>query len=160
MAQTTPLQEGQPAPDFRGVTTEGQDVSLADYRGQWLILYFYPKDDTPGCTKEACSFRDHYSTLTGTNAAVLGVSLDSAESHQKFTRKFGLPFNLLADTDATVSTAYGVYGEKSNYGKTYMGIIRTTFLIDPQGVIRTIFRKVDVDNHATELLAAIKEAGG
>ncbi len=159
MAKTT-LQAGQPAPAFSGVTTDGQTVHLADYRGKWLILYFYPKDDTPGCTKEACSFRDQYSALTGINAEVLGVSLDSPESHQRFTKKFGLPFSLLADTGAVVSTAYGVYGEKKNYGKTYLGIMRTTFLIDPQGVIRKIFRKVDVEHHATELLAAIKDAGG
>lgn len=156
----TTVQEGQPAPAFTGVTTDGNTVSLADYRGKWLILYFYPKDDTPGCTKEACSFRDAYSELTGSNAEVLGVSLDSAQSHDKFTRKFGLPFQLLADTGTEVSTTYGVYGEKSRYGRTYMGITRTTFLIDPQGVIRKIFRKVDVENHAVDLLAAIGEAGG
>ena len=157
---STPLQEGQPAPAFSSVTTDGGTVSLADYRGKWLILYFYPKDDTPGCTKEACSFRDLYSELTGRNAEVLGVSLDSPESHQHFTRKFGLPFTLLADAEAAVATAYGVYGEKKNYGRTYMGIIRTTFLIDSQGVIRKIFRKVDVEHHAADLLAAIEEAGG
>ncbi|MHB9023388.1 MAG: thioredoxin-dependent thiol peroxidase [Armatimonadota bacterium] len=146
---------GQPAPEFTAVTESGQTISLADYRGKWIILYFYPKDNTPGCTKEACSLRDSHQALSDANAVVLGVSMDTARSHQGFITKFGLPFTLIADTDGTVSTLYGVYGEKSLYGRTFLGIKRTTFLIDPAGIIRKVFTKVDVSHHGDEVLAAI-----
>ncbi len=154
MTQTMPA-EGQPAPDFTAVTESGKQVKLSDFKGKFVVLYFYPKDNTPGCTKEACSLRDSRQAISDANAVVLGVSLDTPESHQQFIDKFGLPFTLLADTDAAVSTQYGVYGEKTRCGKTTLGITRTTFIIDPQGIIRKVFTKVDVDNHAQEVLEAI-----
>jgi peroxiredoxin Q/BCP len=124
-------------------------------RGHAIVLYFYPKDDTPGCTKEACSFRDVYHELQKRGVAVLGVSTDSVESHKKFADKYGLPFPLLADTDASVSKLYGVYGEKTMYGKKYMGINRETFLIDKDGVVHKIWHKVRPEEHADEVLQAI-----
>lgn len=152
----TQLQEGMPAPDFTALTDAGVPVSLAEFRGKWVVLYFYPKDNTPGCTKEACSLRDNYAAISDANAVVLGVSTDTTASHQKFITKFGLPFTLIADTDAAVSTLYGVYGEKSRYGRTFMGITRTTFVIDPAGIIRKIFTKVNVEAHGEEVLAVIR----
>jgi thioredoxin-dependent peroxiredoxin len=152
---STMPQVGQAAPDFTALNELGQPISLADYRGQWVVLYFYPKDNTPGCTKEACSLRDMYAAISDANAVVLGVSMDSAASHQGFQRKFGLPFTLIADTDKAVSTLYGVFGEKTNYGKTFFGIHRTTFIINPEGVITQVFTKVDVARHGDEVLAAI-----
>jgi len=154
MTQTMPA-EGQSAPDFTAVTESGKQITLSDYRGKFVVLYFYPKDDTPGCTKEACSLRDNTQAISDANAVVLGVSLDSAASHQKFITKFGLPFTLLADTDAAVSTLYGVYGEKTRCGKTTLGITRTTFVIDPKGLISKVFTKVDVENHGKGVLAVI-----
>ena len=147
---------GQPAPDFTAVTDAGEQIKLSDYRGNWIVLYFYPKDDTPGCTKEACSLRDHIAAIQDVNAVVLGVSLDSPESHQQFIAKFGLPFTLIADTDAFVSKLYGVYGEKVREGRTVTGITRTTFLINPEGNIAKVFTKVDVEHHGEEVLAAIR----
>jgi thioredoxin-dependent peroxiredoxin len=153
---STMPQQGQPAPEFTALDENGQTVALKDYRGRWVVLYFYPKDNTPGCTKEACSLRDMYGAISDANAVVLGVSMDSAASHQGFMRKFGLPFTLIADTDKAVSTLYGVFGEKMNYGKTFMGIHRTTFIINPEGIITKVFTKVDVENHGAEVLAALK----
>ncbi|HOF87474.1 MAG TPA: thioredoxin-dependent thiol peroxidase [Armatimonadota bacterium] len=155
MADTMP-QAGQPAPEFTAVTETGEQISLSDYRGKWVVLYFYPRDNTPGCTMEACSLRDSHAALTGADAVVLGVSTDSAAAHQRFITKFGLPFTLIADTDTAVSTRYGVYGEKSLYGKSFLGITRTTFIIDPDGIIRTVFTKVNVSRHGEEVLAAIQ----
>jgi thioredoxin-dependent peroxiredoxin len=149
--------EGQAAPEFSAVAESGKTINLTDYRGKWVVLYFYPKDNTPGCTKEACSLRDSHALLNNLNAKVLGVSLDSPSSHLKFIEKFGLPFTLIADTDAAVSTLYGVYGEKVRCGKTTIGINRTTFVIDPAGVIRKVFTKVDVDKHGDEVIAVIKK---
>jgi peroxiredoxin Q/BCP len=120
------------------------------------VIYFYPKDDTPGCTKEACGFRDEYSTLQEAGAALLGVSPDDEESHRKFAAKFNLPFQLLADPGARIATDYGVWKEKSNYGRTYMGVERTTFILDAEGVIRKIFPRVKVDGHVSQVLEAIK----
>jgi thioredoxin-dependent peroxiredoxin len=148
------LKEGDIAPDFTTRDANGNTVKLSDFRGQRVVLYFYPKDDTPGCTKQACSLRDSYSKFEEQNIKVLGVSLDDEASHQKFVAKYSLPFTLLADIDNSVSTAYGVYGEKQNFGKTYMGITRTTFLIDEDGKIKKIFKKVNVDEHADEVLNA------
>ncbi|MHB9134012.1 MAG: thioredoxin-dependent thiol peroxidase [Armatimonadota bacterium] len=148
-------QEGQPAPDFTAMTENEQVVSLSDFHGKWVALYFYPKDNTPGCTKEACSLRDSYPAINDANAVVLGVSLDPPKSHQKFIEKFGLPFTLIADTDAAVSTRYGVYGEKTRCGRTTVGITRATFVIDPTGIIRKVFTKVDVEKHGDEVLAVI-----
>jgi thioredoxin-dependent peroxiredoxin len=148
------LQAGEDAPDFSVKDQIGEEIKLSDYRGQKIVLYFYPKDDTPGCTKEACSFRDAKDVYAEHKIKVFGVSLDDEKSHRKFIAKYDLPFTLLADTEKEVSNAYGVYGEKKNYGKTYMGINRTTFLIDEDGKIVKVFKKVDVANHAAEVLEA------
>jgi peroxiredoxin Q/BCP len=155
MSQTTP-QTDQPAPDFTAVDQVGNTVKLSDYRGKWVVLYFYPRDNTPGCTREACSLRDSAPVLAEANAVVLGVSTDPPESHRKFIEKFSLPFTLIADTDTAVSTLYGVYGEKERDGKKSMGIMRTTFVIDPEGTIRKVFARVDVEKHGEEVLAAIR----
>jgi thioredoxin-dependent peroxiredoxin len=148
------INEGDAAPDFEARDAEGNTVKLSDLRGQKVALYFYPKDDTPGCTKQACSLRDGYSALEGRGIKVLGVSLDDEESHQKFAAKYDLPFTLLADTDHAVADAYGVYGEKEFAGKKYMGVSRKTFLIDEQGQIKKVFDKVNVEQHADEVLEA------
>lgn len=150
------LQVGDVAPDFTAVTDSGATVSLGDYRGKRVVLYFYPKDDTPGCTTQACGFRDNYPVIEEKNAVVLGVSPDSAKSHQKFKTKFDLPFTLLVDEDHAIAEAYGAWAEKSMYGKKYMGIERSTFLIDAKGVLRQEWRKVKVDGHAEEVLAAAR----
>ena len=154
---TTKLKEGEKAPDFAVPDGEGNVVRLKDLRGKKVVLYFYPKDDTPGCTKEACSFRDADDVYRSKGIRVLGVSTDDEKSHQKFISKFQLPFDLLADTDKRIVEAYGVWGEKSIYGKKYMGTNRKTFLIDEQGKIAKIFDKVDVAAHADEVLEAFGE---
>jgi len=148
------LQAGDTAPDFNVRDGAGNEVKLSDFRGQNVVLYFYPKDDTPGCTKEACSFRDAHDVYQAQGIKVLGVSLDDEASHQAFAAKFKLPFTLLADTDHKVAELYGVYGEKSFAGKNYMGVTRKTFLIDKAGKIKHIFDKVNVEQHADEVLAA------
>jgi peroxiredoxin Q/BCP len=150
------LNEGDVAPDFTARDEKGNEVKLSDLRGRRVALYFYPKDDTPGCTKQACSLRDSYADLTDKNIRVLGVSLDDEESHQKFIGKFNLPFTLLADTDRKLSESYGVYGEKNMYGKKYMGISRTTFLIDEVGKIKKIINKPNVEEHADEVIKAFE----
>lgn len=134
----------------------GTAVRLKDFKGKPVVLYFYPKDDTPGCTKEACDFRDAEAAVRKTGAVILGVSLDGETAHQKFIAKYKLPFSLLCDEDAKVSKAYEVYKEKSMYGRKYWGIERSTFVIDGAGVIAAVFRKVKVDGHAKEVLAALK----
>ncbi len=151
------LKEGDEAPDFTTKNQNGEDVKLADLRGKRVVLYFYPKDDTPGCTKEACSLRDSFDIFEEKGIKIFGVSTDSEKSHQKFISKYSLPFNLLADTEKELVNAYGVWGEKMNYGKKYMGINRTTFLIDEDGKIAKIFKKVKVDEHADEVLQAFGE---
>lgn len=148
--------EGQPAPDFALPTADGNIIRLSDLRGKKVVLYFYPKDDTPGCTKEACSFRDNLGALQGMGVVVLGVSPDSVASHQKFAQKHGLTFPLLADEGAQVATAYGVWKEKQQYGRRYMGIERTTFIIDEEGIVRRVFPKVKVDGHVEEVMEAIR----
>jgi peroxiredoxin Q/BCP len=148
------LKEGDKAPDFTVTDGEGKTVRLKDLRGKKVVLYFYPKDDTPGCTKEACAFRDSYSKFRKRGIEVLGVSLDSEKSHQKFSRKYDLPFRLLADTDRAVSESYGTYGEKKFMGRTYMGNHRMTFLIDEKGKIKKIYSKVKPEEHADEVLDA------
>jgi thioredoxin-dependent peroxiredoxin len=150
------LKEGDTAPDFATRDERGQPVNLSDLRGQRVVLYFYPKDDTPGCTKEACSFRDQFQDYKDAGIKVLGVSLDDEESHQAFISKYNLPFTLLSDTDHAVSDAYGVYGEQSWGGKTFMGVSRKTFLIDEQGKIKKIFDKVNVEQHADEVMKAFE----
>ena len=151
------LKEGDKAPDFTAMDQDGREVKLDDFAGKRVVLYFYPKDDTPGCTKEACSFRDADDVFNSKGIKVLGVSTDDEKSHQKFISKFQLPFDLLADIDKKIVNDYGVWGEKSMYGKKYMGTNRKTFLIDGDGTIVKIFEKVDVANHADEVLAAFGE---
>ena len=147
-----PLQPGQPLPDFRAADQHGHVHTKADFSGRKLVLYFYPKDDTPGCTAQACNLRDHYTQLLGQGYAVLGVSADSGASHLKFAEKYSLPFPLLADTDHHMAEAFGVWQEKKNYGKTYMGIVRTTFVADENGLITDIIRKVDTQHHTDQIL--------
>lgn len=149
------LKVGGKAPDFSLKNESGKPVSLKGLRGKPVVLYFYPKDDTPGCTKEACGFRDSMAALRKTGAVVLGVSLDNEAAHQKFIAKYDLPFSLLVDDDITLSKAYGVYVQKSMYGKKYWGIERSTFVIDPEGKLSSIFRKVKVDSHVEEVLTAL-----
>jgi len=147
------LKVGDPAPDFRLPSTEGREIALKEFRGKKnVVLYFYPKDDTPGCTKEACSFRDERPKFDKKDAVILGVSFDDLESHKKFAGKYKLPFPLLSDADKKLAEAYGVYKEKSMYGRTYMGIERSTFVIDKDGTIARIYRKVKVDGHSDEIL--------
>ena len=148
------LNEGDAAPNFTAKDQYGNDVNLADFSGKKVVLYFYPKDDTPGCTKEACSFRDANDIYAEKGIKVIGVSTDSEKSHQKFISKYSLPFTLLADTEKKVVNDYGVYAEKSLYGRKYMGVNRTTFLIDENGKIVKIFKKVNVSEHAQEVLTA------
>ena len=151
------LEAGQQAPDFELQDQEGKTHRLKDYAGKYVVLYFYPRDDTPGCTKEACSFRDADDIYKKKDITVLGVSTDDEKSHQKFISKFNLPFTLLADTDKKIVERYGVWGEKSMYGKKYMGTNRKTFLIDEQGKIKKVFDKVNVSEHADEVLEAFGE---
>jgi peroxiredoxin Q/BCP len=151
------MKVGDKAPDFNVTDDSGKKVKLADFKGRKIILYFYPKDDTPGCTKEACNFRDGIDAIKEQGAVVLGVSTDSVESHKKFKSKFDLNFPLLADTDRKIVEGYGVWKEKSMYGKTYMGIERTTFIIDKAGKISHIFPKVKVDEHYDEVLEALED---
>ena len=149
------LTEGTMAPDFRLPADGGGEVTLSDYRGKRVVLYFYPKDNTSGCTQEACDFRDDYSQITAAGAVVLGVSPDSVKSHDGFKLKYNLPFYLLSDPDHRVAEMYGVWGEKKMYGKTYMGIIRTTFVIDEEGTIIKVFPKVRVKGHSQEVVEAL-----
>lgn len=149
------LKEGDTAPPFTAETSGGGRLSLADLRGQNVILYFYPKDNTPGCTKEACSFRDNYEAFKKQGAVVLGVSTDPAKSHDKFIEKYHLPFTLLADHDQKIVRDYGVWGEKTFMGRKYFGTHRVTFLIGPDGKIKKIWPQVKPDEHAAEVLAAL-----
>jgi peroxiredoxin Q/BCP len=150
------IKEGQKAPDFDLPSSQGKNVSLKDLRGKTVVLYFYPKDDTPGCTKEACAFRDDYAQLKK-KAVLLGVSPDSVESHESFRDKYKLPFALLADEDKAVAKKYGAFGEKMMYGKKVVGMIRSTFVIDGEGVVRKVFPKVRVDGHAGKVLEAVAQ---
>ncbi len=149
------LKVGDKAPAFKGETADGP-IKLADLKGAPFVLYFYPKDDTPGCTKEACSFRDNLPRFKRAGAQIFGVSKDDLKSHAKFAEKYELPFTLISDVDGSICESFGVWVEKSMYGKKYMGIERTTYLIDQAGIIREIWSKVKVDGHAEEVLAAIK----
>lgn len=150
------LSIGDRAPELGIPDQDGKQVTLKDLKGKQVVLYFYPKDDTPGCTQESCEFRDSLAKIKKAGAVVLGVSLDSQASHQKFIKKFTLPFPLLSDGEKTVAQAYGVYKEKSTYGEKYWGIERSTFVIDQDGTLKRIFRKVKVDGHVDEVLAALK----
>ena len=147
--------EGNPAPDFELTSDSGETVKLSALRGRPVVLYFYPKDDTPGCTKEACGFRDDYARYARAGVTVLGVSPDGVRSHTKFKEKFELPFPLLADEDKAVARKYGVWGKKKFMGREYMGVLRTTFLIGPDGNILKVFENVKPDGHSAEILEAL-----
>jgi thioredoxin-dependent peroxiredoxin len=151
-AKSMALQVGEKAPSFEANDQNGNTVKLSDFQGKKVVLYFYPKDDTPGCTAQACSLRDNHETLLAKGFVVLGVSVDDEKSHKKFANKYSLPFPLLADTERHIVESYGVWAEKSMYGKTYMGVVRTTFVIDENGIIQEIISKVDTKNHANQLL--------
>ncbi|WP_454064101.1 thioredoxin-dependent thiol peroxidase [Candidatus Nitrospira salsa] len=153
----TTLKVGQKAPAFTLLNDKGETVKLSELKGKTVVLFFYPKDDTPGCTKEACSFRDGLRDIQKRGAIVVGVSPDSVESHKKFSKKFDLNFPLLSDVEKTMLQAYGVWKEKSMYGRTYMGIERTTFIIDEKGKIAAVFPKVKVDQHYDQVLQALQE---
>jgi peroxiredoxin Q/BCP len=149
------IEEGKPAPDFTLPSDSGESISLAELRGKPVVLYFYPRDDTPGCTRQACGIRDNWDEFEERGAVVLGVSPDSETRHVKFKEKYGLPFTLLADEDHAVSEAYGVWVEKSMAGKRYMGVERSTFVIDADGNVAKVMRKVKPDTHAGDVLAAL-----
>lgn len=153
----TPLKEGDKAPFFKGLNQNGQEISLDDFKGKKVILYFYPKDNTSGCTAEACSLNENYDTLTAKGYEVVGVSPDSVASHQKFIAKYNLAFNLIADTEKTILEAYGVWAEKSMYGRKYMGVLRTTFVINEEGTIVKAITKVNTKAAAEQLLTAMAE---
>src|SRR5579862_7571703 len=152
------MENGDKAPEFSSLDQNGEKIALKDFKGKWVVLYFYPRADTPGCTIEACSFRDSYKKVEKAGAVVLGVSPDEPKALKKFEDKFGLPFTLLGDADKKVCNAYGVIQEKSMYGKKYMGVARTTFIIGPDGRIKHIFQKVKPEGHADEVLAWLKAA--
>jgi thioredoxin-dependent peroxiredoxin len=151
------LEPGFHAPQFKLPDQDGNIVSLDDFKGKNLILYFYPKDDSSGCTKEACNFRDELTRFKNLNAEIIGISADSVKSHKKFSEKYNLPFTLLSDEEKQTVQDYGVWIEKNNYGRKYMGIERTTFIIDGKGVVRNVFRKVKVDDHNLEVEEALKQ---
>lgn len=153
------LQEGTKAPAFKGKDQDGKTVSLSEFRGQKIVLYFYPQDDTPTCTVQACNLRDNYALLKKEGFTILGVSPDESAKHKKFESKHNLPFTLLADPDHTIIDKYGVWGEKQLYGRKYMGLLRTTFLIDEKGIIRKIFLRPKSKQHAEEIVNAWKELG-
>jgi thioredoxin-dependent peroxiredoxin len=145
------LKEGMKAPFFEGPDQDGTTVRLSDYTGKKIVLYFYPKDNTPGCTAEACNLRDNYQSFLTKGFAVIGVSVDTEKSHKGFASKYSLPFPLIADTSKKIVSDYGVYGEKKLYGKSFLGIIRTTFVIDERGIIEKIIRQVDTKNHTEQI---------
>jgi thioredoxin-dependent peroxiredoxin len=148
----TQLKEGMKAPLFEGVDQNGKVIKLSDFKGKKVVLYFYPKDNTPGCTAEACSLRDNYDPLIKQGFAVIGVSMDSEKSHKNFAEKYSLPFPLIADTSKNIIENYGVWKEKRLYGKSFLGIARTTFIIDEDGVIEKIITKVETKDHASQIL--------
>ena len=152
------LEPGDKAPDFKTTDQDGKPVSLKDFAGKKVVLYFYPKDDTPGCTKEACAFRDGFADYRKRGIEVLGVSADDEESHKKFAKKFSLPFRLLADTQRKIVTDYGAFGEKSLYGRLFKGIYRITYLIDEKGKIAAVWPKVKPDEHARQILEFVDGA--
>jgi thioredoxin-dependent peroxiredoxin len=151
----SPLEVGVEAPSFTATTTAGDTITLSELRGGRVALYFYPKDNTPGCTAQACNLRDHMAELAAHDITVIGVSPDSDASHEKFAAKHELPFALIADPDRSIIEAYGVWGEKTNYGKTFMGLQRTTFLIDADGVIAHVFKRPKTKEHAAEIISKL-----
>lgn len=154
---TINLKSDDKAPEFVSVDQNGKQIKLSEYKGKSVILYFYPKDNTPGCTAEACSLRDGYEKLTNLGFDVIGVSPDSEKSHQNFIKKYELPFRLISDTNQAVANLYGVWGEKQMYGKTYMGILRTTFLIDEKGIITHVISKVNTSDHVNQILEIVEK---
>ncbi len=151
------LRIGDKAPNFEGAIDENKNLSLKDLKGKWFVLYFYPKDNTSGCTKEACSFRDNMEEITKLGVEVIGVSPDSLKSHNNFKTKFNLNFHLIPDPEKVICNAYDIIGEKSMYGKKYLGVVRTTYIIDDKGIIRKVFSNVKVDGHVEEVINAIKD---
>lgn len=151
------LKEGILAPDFKAFDQDGKSHKLSEYRGQWVLVYFYPKDDTPGCTKEACSIRDAWPDFKKLKVKVFGVSIQDGKSHKKFAEKYDLPFTLLVDEEKKIVSKYGVWGEKSLYGRKYMGTFRSSFLIDPKGKIAKIYEKVNPVSHAVDILEDLKK---
>jgi thioredoxin-dependent peroxiredoxin len=149
------LKIGDKAPDFKGLNQRGEEISFVNFNGKKVILYFYPKDSTPGCTAEACNLNDNYAMWQSKGYEVVGVSPDSVKSHEKFASKYGLNFNLIADTNLEILNAYGTWGEKKMYGKAYMGVLRTTFVIDENGIITGLFEKVDTKEHTNQILSTI-----
>lgn len=149
------LKKGDVAPDFKGLNQNNESISLADFKGKKLILYFYPKDDTPGCTAESCNLSDNYDAWIEKGYEVVGVSPDSVASHKKFAEKYGLKFNLIADTEKEILQAYGVWGEKNMYGKIYMGVIRTTYVINEDGAIEEVFEKVQTKDHTNQIIKSL-----
>lgn len=147
---------GQPAPSFKGRTGNGSEIRLADFAGSWLLLYFYPEDNTMLCTRQACNLRDNYSDLLQAGIKIVGVSDDDEQSHERFTDRYQLPFPLLADTERETMKAYGTYGEKNLYGRIVTGVKRTSFLIDPEGVIRHVFKRPNTSKHSEEVLAKFR----
>lgn len=150
------IEIGDKAPDFKGLNQDGKEVKLSDFLGKNLILYFYPKDSTPGCTAEACDLRDNYQMWQSKSYEILGVSPDSQKSHQKFIEKYNLPFDLISDTEKDILIAYNAWGEKSMYGKKYMGVLRKTYVINSKGIIENIFEKVKTKEHSNQILNEIK----
>ncbi len=160
MADKNPMPEvGAPAPDFSGVTQDGSEISLSDFDGQKLALYFYPRDNTPGCTRQACNLRDNYDALENEGIAIVGVSDDPVDAHEKFADEHDLPFPLIADTERAILHTYGAYGQKNLYGRIFMGTKRTTFLIDEHGMIVKIFKRPKTGEHADEIIAGFQNAG-
>lgn len=151
------ISEGTKVPEFTLIDHEGKAIRLSEFKGKKVALYFYPEDDTPGCTKEACAFRDNYALIKKTGAEILGVSMDDQDAHQKFRQKYNLPFPLLVDDKAELAKAFDVYVQKNLFGRKYWGIERSTFIIDAEGVVKKIFRRVNVDGHEREVLAALQE---
>jgi peroxiredoxin Q/BCP len=145
------LKEGMKAPGFEGIDQNGNTIKLSDFKGKKVVLYFYPKDNTPGCTAEACNLRDNWDSFSGKGFTVIGVSPDNEKSHKGFAGKYSLPFPLLADTSKTILNDYGVWGEKKMYGRSFMGVIRTTFIIDEKGIIEKIITKVDTSGHTKQI---------
>ena len=153
----TLLKQGQAAPDFSATDQNGNQLSLKKFKGKKVILYFYPKDDTPGCTSEACNLRDNYQELQDMGFVVIGISPDNEKSHQKFSSKYNLPFHLIPDPDKSIIKSYEAWGEKKMYGKSYEGVLRTTYVISEKGIIETVIEKVDVKNHTKQIIELINQ---
>ncbi len=150
------LSKGVKAPSFEGINQDGKTIRLKDFKGKKIVLYFYPKDDTPGCTAEACNLRDNYQRWINKGFEVIGISPDNEKSHKKFREKYNLPFNLLADPDKRILKAYGAWGTKKMYGRSYDGVLRTTYVIDEEGIIEEVLSKVDTKNHTSQILQELK----